>query len=287
MLLVTGGSGFVGSHITVRARGRGLAVRVLARRAGPGIDYAVDLADPAALAAVPLDDVTEVVHCAAAVPARSRNFARDNVETASTLSAALRGAPRLRRLVHVSSISVYASPASGPWRIDEEAPVIDPLCALTPTYAQSKRSVEQTLDSVAVASPKAGVVHLRASSIYGPGMIGSTLLPMLVALARAGQPLVLRGPRGYVQNFIHVDDVADLAIAAAAAETPTVVNAFSDDTLGLFELADIVRTRLRSTSVVVDETTSQEVPSPSFVNLRAHELLASFRTLRDHLAEVA
>jgi UDP-glucose 4-epimerase len=287
MLLVTGGSGFVGARVVARARERGLAVRALSRRAATGIDHAADLADAAALDAVPLEDVTEVIHCAAAVPSRSHGFARDNVQAAATLAYALRRARGLRRVIHVSSVSVYAAPSSGVWLLDEQAAVVDGAAAESPSYAQSKWRAEQELDRL--ASTETVIAHLRASSIYGPGMKPTTLLPVLVSRARAGEPLVLRGPRGYVQNFIHVDDVADLALAAAASAsvTPSIVNAFSEDTLGIFDLAELVRQRLGSASSVVDETSTAAVPTPRFVNLRARALLPVFRALRDHLDEAA
>lgn len=288
MLLVTGGSGFVGARVVARARERGRTVRALARRAATGIDHAVDLLDAAALAAVPWEDVTEVIHCAAAVPARSQAFARDNIEAAAVLATALGRARRLRRVIHISSVSVYLAPAGGAWQIDEDAAVIDSLSPGPPSYAQSKRLVERELDRLAAAAP-GRVVHLRAASIYGRGMAPTTLLPMLVSRARAAEPLVLRGPRSYIQNFIHVDDVADLALAVAdsPAGAPSIVNAFSDDTIGLMALADLVREQLRSASPIVDETSATEVATPRFVNLRARELLPSFRALRQHLGEAA
>lgn len=285
MLLVTGGAGFVGARVVARARERGVPVRAIARRTGPGIDYVADLADATALQAIPLEDVTGVVHCAAAIPARSQSFARDNAGAAAVLRDALRRARALRHVVHVSSVSVYQAPAAGAWTIDEAAPLVEPSATDDATYAQSKRATETALE--ALRGPRCGVTQLRASSVYGRGMTASTLLPALTARARAGEPLVLRGPRGYVQNFIHVDDVADLALAAAEHGAEPVLNAFSDDTLGLFELARLVHDRLGSTSAVVDETSADPVPRPTFVNARARLLLRGFRALRDHLEDAA
>src|SRR5262245_29015831 len=122
MLLVTGAAGFVGARVVAVARARGVPVRGLSRRAGSGVDHVVDLCDLDALRKVPLDGVTAVVHCAAATPARSTAFERDNTDAARAL-AAIRGA---RRVVHVSTVSVYARPADGPWTIDEGAAVVDP-----------------------------------------------------------------------------------------------------------------------------------------------------------------
>ena len=73
-------------------------------------------------------------------------------------------------------------------------------------------------------------------------MVLTTLLPALVSRARRQKCLRLCGPRGYMQNFVHVRDVAELIMALVCdLGQGRVINAFSDDTYGLLELADLVR----------------------------------------------
>jgi UDP-glucose 4-epimerase len=288
LILVTGAAGFVGSQVARTARDAGLAIRTHTRRPMPGIDAAADLGNPAAVRGLPWDRIGAVIHCAAAIPSRSDAFAQDNTRAAAVLAEALLNAKLLRRVVHVSSIAVYRRSIASDWSISEQTEVIDATDNGNDLYAQSKRRVEIALDGVAIQRPEISVCHVRASSIYGPGMVGTTLLPTLVRRARENQPMVLRGPRAYRQNFVHVNDVAALAITMAreaSGWTEPILNAFSDDTYGLFELAEMVRNQTGSLSPIVDETEDIDCPVPGFDNKRAKRHHPRFRVLRDNLPD--
>jgi nucleoside-diphosphate-sugar epimerase len=183
---------------------------------------------------------------------------------------------------------VYKRPYSGPWIISEDAEVVDVYDASADPYARSKRASELALDALARCRADIEISHLRVSSIYGPGMNRSTLLPALVSRALRGGPLRLHGPRHYVQNFVHVSDVADLAAALAfGIRCPPIINGFSDDTLGLSVLAELVCSRLGSGSNIVDESQEADVPEPIFVNVEAKRLHPKFRRLADNLHDAA
>jgi UDP-glucose 4-epimerase len=285
-ILVTGAVGFIGSHVKRVARDAGLKIQTHSRRPTAGIDWPMDLSDPVAVRGLPLDTISAVIHCAAAIPTRSGAFAKDNTRSATVLAEALLDARALRRIIHVSSVAVYRRTTSADWLISEDAEVIDATDESNDAYACSKRKVEIALDSVATQRREVTVCHLRASSVYGPGMVGTTLLPTLVSRARHNQALVLRGPRAYRQNFVHVEDVAALAVAMASDapdRSEPVLNAFSDDTYGLFELADLIRAQIGSSSVVVDETEDVDIPVPTFDNSRSKRHHPRFLTLRDNL----
>lgn len=288
-ILVTGAAGFVGWHVARIARNAGLNVQTHSRRPGRDIDFAVDLGDPAAMRRLPWNSISTVIHCAAAIPSRSDAFARDNAEAATTLAEFLLEAELLRRVVHVSSVAVYRRPTSGDWLISETAEVIEEDEFAADPYARSKRQVEVVLNDLAWHRPDISVCHLRASSIYGSGMVTTTLLLALVHRVQQHQPMVLRGPRAYRQNFVHVMDVADLAITMAedtSGHRVSVLNAFSDDTHGLFELADLVRAALGSSSATVDETMNVDCPVAAFENRRAKRHHARFRSQPDHLRDI-
>jgi nucleoside-diphosphate-sugar epimerase len=282
-VLITGAVGFVGSYVTRAARDAGLNVGTHSRHKGAGIDFSADLSDPAAIGGLPLDRFHAVIHCAAAIPSRSKEFVRDNARSATVLAEALLGAKTLRRIIHVSSVSVYRRPTSASWLISEEAEVVDATDGSCDAYARSKRAAEIALDGVAARRQDVSVCHLRASSIYGRGMIETTLLPALVNRARQNMPLVLRGPRDYRQNFVHVKDVAAFAVAMVRGCSEPVLNAFSDDTYGLFELAEMIRAQLNSSSAVIDKTESVSVPICTFENSRSKRHHPQFLTLRESL----
>jgi nucleoside-diphosphate-sugar epimerase len=91
-----------------------------------------------------------------------------------------------------------------------------------------------------------------------------------------------------VQNFIHVQDVAELEMALLSqAASSRVVNAFSDDSYGLFALAELVRARIKSRSPIEDATDTTESPKAAFMNGRAKKLHPEFRRLADHLFDTA
>jgi nucleoside-diphosphate-sugar epimerase len=214
-------------------------------------------------------------------------YLRGRRHSTPTLSAAaLAGCATLRRIIHVSSVSVYARPAPGRWEIPETAETVDPQDSGAESYARSKKAAELALNTVVGDRSGIFVSHLRASSIYGRGMSRTTLLPVLVGKALRGEDMLLGGPRNYRQNFIHVDDVAALALALLGHDSPAhLMNAFSDDTLEVGALAQMIRNQLGSKSRIVDQTDASEIPTPVFVNDLAKSLHPVFRPLADNLRD--
>lgn len=286
-VLVTGAAGFIGQVVVDVLRAKGLAVLAHGRRPAFGIDWVADLADISKVRDTLPDGISAVIHCAAAIPSRSGDFSRDNAAATENFAAALRGMPSLEGVVNLSSVAVYARPPSGRWILAEDAEMVGPSLASDP-YAASKRACELALEAALQQRPEVKLSHLRPSSVYGPGMVATTLLPVFVTKALRNEPLHLRGPRGYTQNFVHVRDVAELAVALVLNQAqPRVVNAFSDDTYNLAALADLVRKGLGSGSEIIDATEDTDIAMPVFVNDRAKRLLSAFRKLSDHLRDAA
>ena len=284
-VLVTGACGFIGSVITAALRSRGFSVVAHARRPCPEIDWVADLAQPLHAYDLPPDNIVAVIHCAAAIPSRSRSF-DDNERATSHLCIKL-AERAIKRLIHLSSVAVYKPPVRGQWIISEDAQLVEVDDPHTSPYANSKRASELAFDSFAQRHSDVTIVHIRASSVYGPGMVPTTLLPVLASRALRHEPIRLSGPRKYVQNFVHAEDIAELAITLLMSdERPYAVNAFSDDTFGLFALAHFIRDALRSRSVIVDNTDGAEAPDPVFVNTLARQHQPTFRRLRDHVLDL-
>jgi nucleoside-diphosphate-sugar epimerase len=287
-ILVTGAAGFVGRVVTNVLRSKGLRVLTHGRRVDPGIDWVADLGDPERMSRLLPADICAVVHCAASIPARSSSFERDNSEATSQLTALLARATALKRVVHISSVSVYKRPYSGRWIISEDAELVDVGDLNIDPYARSKRASELAIDYLKHLRPEVEITHLRPSSIYGPGMVKSTLLPVFVARALRHEHLRLHGPRSYVQNFVHVSDVANLAAELVLrACAPSAINAFSDDTFGLSMLAELVCTQLGSLSKVIDDSQETKAPEAVFVNVEAKRLHPTFLRLADNLLDAA
>jgi UDP-glucose 4-epimerase len=228
--LVTGGAGFIGSHLVDRLLAGGRAVRVLdsfvvGRRANLqqhdcNPDLAIiegDVADPAAVEAATAG-VERVFHLAARadiVPSiqEPEAYFRANVDgTFAVLEAARRHG--IKRLVYVASSSCYGIPATYP--TPETAPP-DPRYP----YALTKYLGEQlVLHWAKVYGLPA--LSLRFFNVYGPrartsGTYGAVFGVFLAQLL-AGKPLTIVGDGEQTRDFTFVSDVVDALIVAAESD---------------------------------------------------------------------
>jgi len=212
-VLVTGGTGFVGSHLIEALSARAVRIRALVRPtsdiahlAGLGIELVEGrLDDPVALEKA-VRDTAVVFHLAAATKARSeQEYSRANAEGTRTLvEAILQAKPRPRRLIYLSSLAA-AGPA-GDGRPVELHDMPRPITA----YGRSKLAGEHIC---LAAARELEVVALRAPAVYGPR---DRDLFLYFRLAALGVLPVPTGPERLVQ-FIHVDDLAEALVRAATA----------------------------------------------------------------------
>lgn len=224
-VVVTGGAGFIGSHLVDRlaADGAGEIVAVdnfhrgrpehLARhQANPAVRLvAADIRDAAAIAALCAGADT-VYHLAAqsnvmgAVTDLSYSFGANVAGTVNVLEAAR--ACGVRRVVFTSSREVYGEVERLPVR--EEAPL-----SAKNAYGASKAAGElyarvfQTTYGVETSV-------LRLGNVYGARDRGR-VIPLWFAAAAAGSELLVYGGQQLI-DFVHVDQVVEALVRAAAAE---------------------------------------------------------------------
>jgi nucleoside-diphosphate-sugar epimerase len=191
--LITGATGFVGSHVAEACAQRGLPITTIARsssdtslleRLGATV-HRGDLTDTA-LVQRALEGIDVVVHCAAKVGdwGPVEDYRAVNVEGLRSLLETCRGRP-LKRFVHMSSLGVYA--ARHHHGTDETEPLPDHHMD---GYTQSKVEAER----LALAYHREHglpVVVLRPGFIYGPR--DRTVLPRFIELLRRGQVVYLGG----------------------------------------------------------------------------------------------
>ncbi len=244
MILVTGGTGFIGSHTCVALAGAGREFLVLdnlrnSRRsvlggiealAGKAVRFIEgDIRDAALLDRVFAEhDIEAVIHFAALKAVgesveQPLAYYQNNVAGTIGLIEAMRRA-RVHRLVFSSSATVYGDPASVPIREDF------PLGATNP-YGWTKLMTEQILADLALAEPHWRIARLRYFNPVGAhesGLIGedpsgrpNNLMPFVaqVAAGRIEQLQVFGGdyptPDGTgVRDYIHVMDLAEGHAAA-------------------------------------------------------------------------
>jgi dihydroflavonol-4-reductase len=216
-VLVTGGTGFVGSHLVDRLCPQVATVRVLARRTSdrsclPRAAEVIegDLQDQAALNRA-VQGIDIVFHLAAATRARSEeDYRQANAQGTLRLVTALQTAqPQPRRLIYLSSLAAAGPARHGKPIQRDDAP--QPITA----YGRSKLMAEQYCQRAANDLP---VIMLRAPAVYGPR---DRNLFLCFLLAAHGMLPVPRGPERFLQ-FIHVDDLVDALLLAATADATGV-----------------------------------------------------------------
>ena len=220
--LVTGGAGFIGSHVTQRLLRLGAQVRVLddlsvglRENVPSGAELVVgDLRDANAVDAA-LDGVDVVFHLAARVSIRAsveRFYEDAQTNVMGTLSL-LQGcaAQKVRRFVYASSMGVYAD-APTPDQIPETYPT-EPISP----YGVGKLAGEKYLLCLANALNLEPVI-LRYFNTYGPRQ-GYTpyvgVITIFIKRLLAGEPPVIFGDGGQSRDFVYVGDIADATVLAA------------------------------------------------------------------------
>jgi nucleoside-diphosphate-sugar epimerase len=212
--LITGATGFVGSHLAEACAARGLPVRALARassdtalleRLGVTIVRG-DLGDAAALRQA-LDGAHVVLHSAAKVGdwGPVADFRSVNVDALGTLLEACRARP-LHRFVHLSSLGVYA--ARHHYGTDETEPLprhhVD-------GYTQTKVEAEELVLRYHREHGTPAVI-LRPGFVYGPR--DRTVLPRLIDNLRRRKVNYI-GRSGRALNTIYIGNLVEAVFLAA------------------------------------------------------------------------
>ena len=202
MILLTGATGFIGSHLLDRLRAQGTPVRCLVRgpRALPAPTVQADLPSGAGLAEA-LDGVDTVIHLAGVTKAlRSADYESGNALAAANLARAAAG--RVARFVHVSSLAAIGPSLDGTPVNEDTAP--HPVSL----YGRSKLHGEE---AVRECIPDAVIV--RPPVVYGPRDTG--VFRILKAVAQGLVLEISGGPRWF--SAIFVGDLVDGLLAAATS----------------------------------------------------------------------
>jgi UDP-glucose 4-epimerase len=231
LCLVTGGAGFIGSHLAAALAAAGRPVRVFddlstglrenLARVSPAPELVVgSLTDAAAVTRAAAG--CEVVFHLGAVASVAKsaedplgNHAVNATGTLNVLTAAR--AAGARRVVYAGSASAYGG-ASDPAGQDEDTP----LCALSP-YAAAKLAGEFYCQAFA-ATYGLETVRLRFFNVFGPRQRAdspySGVIAIFAAALAAGRTPTVHGDGLQSRDFVYVADVAKALVLAA--DTPGV-----------------------------------------------------------------
>ncbi len=233
-ILVTGGAGFIGSHLceALLRGGHGVAIldnfddfysparkrQNLAEvfRTGPASFYEADIRDPEAVRAVfERERPDVVVHFAARAGVRAsieHPKLYEEVNVAGTLNLLIpASAARIRRFVFISSSSVYGATAPVPF--SEEHTDLRPISP----YAATKLAAEMLCYTYSHLHGLP-VVCLRLFTVYGPRQRPDLAIHKFTALMDGGQPLPIFGDGSTSRDYTFVDDIVEGILAGVEYE---------------------------------------------------------------------
>ena len=220
--VVTGGAGFIGTHLVRSLLADGRRVRVVddlstGRRSNVPEGAELVEADVVDHAADAVRGAEVVYHLAAmvSVPRSVADPRGCHRHTAESLLAVLDAGERagVRRVVYASSSAVYGDAPGLPKKEDQ------PLAPISP-YAVAKRCGELYAESWARRGALEAVA-LRFFNVFGPGQDPSSpysaVIPVFIRCLLEGRPAPVYGDGGQTRDFVYVGDVVRMLRAAADA----------------------------------------------------------------------
>ena len=213
-VLVTGGSGFVGSHLVDLLLERGYAVRCLVRGSSntrylkaPGLEFARGGLDRSTDWDQALDGIDVIYHVAGLTFARRRQdyFNVNQKGTEEILSAALARRDRIKKFIYVSSqAAVGPSPDGHPVTEAIEPKPISP-------YGQSKLLAEE---AVRASRDLMSICIVRPPAVYGPR--DYAIFEVFKSIVRGIAPAI--GSTDMQLSLVHVRDLVEGILLAAESE---------------------------------------------------------------------
>jgi len=265
--LITGGAGFIGSHLAERLLSRGEHVVLLDNlstgsmenirhlKSQERMEYHLDSIENRRLVAELVDDSDIVVHLAAAVGVRL--IVESPVRTIETnvngTQIILEAAEKKRKVVLTASTSeVYGKSTQVPFR-EEADLVLGPTTKGRWSYAASK-ALDEFLALSYWRERKVPVIVVRLFNTVGPRQTGryGMVLPNFVKQALDNAPITVYGSGTQSRCFCDVRDTVESLVRLMDSEKSIgeVVNIGNTEEISIAELAQTVKTRTNSVSPI-------------------------------------
>jgi UDP-glucose 4-epimerase len=275
-VLVTGGAGFIGSHVVDKLRAHGHVPVIYDLSASPWPEHAQvetvigQLTDVQALT-VALAGCDAVAHLAAVTELNDVHAEPDAAEqlnargTAAVLEAArLAG---VARVLYASTIWVYSGTEEptvsettllpAPARIDTATRLAGEL------YCRSYQELYGLSYTI-----------LRFGIPYGPREREAAVIPAFVSRALAGEPLTLAGDGSQSRRFVYVEDLAEGVVAALGdIARNRVYNLAGDEDVTIGKIAELVQETVGDTQIVYGAAGPGDLGSKAVRSDRAREEL--------------
>lgn len=283
-ILITGGAGFIGSHLAAAVLDRGHRVQVVddlstgsirnieALRQREGFAYTIaDVCDRPTLAEL-VDGADRVFHLAAAVGVRL--IIDDPVRTIETniegTEVVLRMAAKKRKPVFLASSSEVYGKSNAASFAEEDDMVLGATSRQRWAYAASK-AVDEFLGLAYHRMHGVPVVIGRFFNVVGPRQTGryGMVLPSFARAALRGDPLRVYGDGAQSRCFLHVQDAvkAAWALLDEPAAAGRVFNIGSDEEVTILDLARRVR-EFAGSSSPIELVPYDQAYAPGFEDMR-------------------
>jgi UDP-glucose 4-epimerase len=266
--LLTGGAGFVGSHLAEGLLALGHEVLVIDDlstgsmdnishlKGHPGFEYVVDTVMNEPLTAELIDRADVVFHLAAAVgvklivEAPVRTIETNVHGTEIVLKHA---AKKGRRVVIFSTSEVYGKSTAVPFQEDADL-VMGPTPKHRWAYACSK-AIDEFLALAYARERRLPVIVVRLFNTVGPRQTGryGMVIPTFVRQALAGEPITVYGDGRQTRSFTYVGDVVDglLRLVNEPRALGQVFNIGNTQEISILDLARRIKAVTGSTSEIV------------------------------------
>jgi UDP-glucose 4-epimerase len=310
--LITGGAGFIGSHLSEALLDQGHQVLILDNlstgsidniahlKGRRGFEYFVDSVDNEPLLAELIDRSDVVFHFAAAVGVKL--IVEQPVRTIETnvygTEVVLKHANKKKKLVVIASTSeVYGKSNDVPYREDSDL-VLGPTPKHRWAYACSK-AIDEFLALAYWKERKLPIIIVRFFNTVGPRQTGryGMVIPNFVRQALAGEPITVFGDGKQSRAFTHVTDVvgALIRLISEPKAIGQVINIGTTEEITIRDLAERVRALSGSHSPIklvpydeAYESGFEDMPRrlPDLTKIQGLIGYAPAHTLDDILAQV-
>jgi UDP-glucose 4-epimerase len=275
-VLVTGGGGFIGSHVVDRLQDKGMTPRIFDLSASPYHSplevetFTGSITDPANLD-LAMRDCDAVIHLAAVADVghvHADPVLAEEVNTRGTLNV-LEAACRAKvgRVVYGSTTWVYSDCVEQ--EVDEETPIPAPRHLYTATKLAGETYCAGYAELFELES-----TVLRFGIPYGPRARAAGVVAKFTDLAFEGKPLTIAGDGSTTRSFIYVEDLADGIVAALAPEAAgRTYNLSGDEVVTILEIAERVQENTDNCEIVHTPPRPGDFPGKAISNERALEEL--------------
>lgn len=250
-VLVTGGSGFIGSHVVDRLLAHGVEPCIFDQQRSPhhaGVEHFIGSILDAEALRLAMSGVHAVIHLAAVADVKEvledPSYA-ETVNTRGTLCV-LEAARRCRapRVIYGSTTWVYSDCPQA--EVDEETPIPPPSHLYTATkiasefYCRSYGALYQLPYTL-----------LRFGIPYGPRARNGAVIPLFVSKVLKGDPITVAGDGQQFRQFVYVEDLAEgIVLALKPTAANRIYNLDGSERISILRIAETIQKLLGRGQIV-------------------------------------